>query len=530
MDPSTCERIAQSLQVLATDGSDTVDRSLLLEALGRLEPCWTDEDLLKILRAAGIEEDAPISCEAFTRWLFDESRQPAVATSSSALDLAKQRFPQLGEIPEVTKITDDMTVEFLTDVEGNWEYMVHFVSLSHVLFWDGEERGAWGPGQLCMREDGYLVFGGDAVDKGPGDIRVVKTLLSLKQRYWSRVFIVLGNRDICKLRFYAELASGEDGASFEEKGGAYWIPKPAPFPDYDDYLRENNLQRGHVSTVRWVLDCNMGCQTTTFKTRRHELALLGRSATDEAVVQSYRDAVDPGGADPWMLDLLRVGQLAVIVGDALFIHGGLYDDALGAVPGEEVPRDSMHSWAAALNAWKDVAFARVHFVPEQTPRFLQPSTAADDSDESPPPMAMKVSQILPHVWVMDEAVPQSLLDHVDQAFATDSRSTTTKEEYHGRPLTSRSIEFEMDETARPFFEMIAHCWGLSFEEPFNKFMVSDICGAGQSAHVDHINLDDLDGRNWKFLDLGLQSSEPRNPRKVVPTVTVVVYFNSVGGF
>lgn len=27
---------------------------------------------------------------------------------------------------------------------------------------------------------------GDAVDKGPGDIRVVKTLLSLKRRYWSR--------------------------------------------------------------------------------------------------------------------------------------------------------------------------------------------------------------------------------------------------------------------------------------------------------------------------------------------------------
>ena len=80
---------------------------------------------------------------------------------------------------------------------------------------------------------------GDAVDKGPGDIRVVKTLLSLKRRYWSRasrpqwkailnvnsdgasrvlgfperaamdvmgslqhtglckVFIVLGNRDLC---------------------------------------------------------------------------------------------------------------------------------------------------------------------------------------------------------------------------------------------------------------------------------------------------------------------------------------------
>ena len=42
-------------------------------------------------------------------------------------------------------------------------------------------------------------------------------------------------------------------------------------------------------------------------------------------------------------------------------------------------------------------------------------------------MAMKVSQILPHVWVMDEAVHESLLDHVDKAFATDGRSTTTKD-------------------------------------------------------------------------------------------------------
>ena len=42
-------------------------------------------------------------------------------------------------------------------------------------------------------------------------------------------------------------------------------------------------------------------------------------------------------------------------------------------------------------------------------------------------MAMKASQVLPHVWVVDEAVPESLLDHVDVAFATDGRSTTTKD-------------------------------------------------------------------------------------------------------
>ncbi|CAJ1432991.1 unnamed protein product [Effrenium voratum] len=247
---------------------------------------------------------------------------------------AKTRFPQLGEIPELPRITDDMTVEFLTDVEGNWDYFVHFVSLSQVLHWSGPERGAWGPGELMLRDQGYFVFGGDAVDKGPGDIRVVKTLLSLKRRYWSRVFIVLGNRDLCKLRFFAELQDGEDGSAFEAKGGAYWIPDPKPSPDYETYVQMHGLERGHVSTVKWILDCNMGCQKTTFGARRHELALLGGEGSDEAVVWSYRDSVDPYGSDPWMLDLLRVGQLAVILGDSLFVHGGLYEEAIGAMPGE----------------------------------------------------------------------------------------------------------------------------------------------------------------------------------------------------
>ena len=334
MDTAAAQRIAQSLQQLATgsgDSGDAVDRSVLLETLRSIEPSWTEENLTKILRAANLPEDQPVSCQAFTTWLFDLSRP---------------------EIPQIPRITDDMTVEFLTDVEGNWEYFVHFISLSSVLYWSGYDQGVWGPGELHLRDSGYLVFGGDAVDKGAGDIRVVKMLLALKRRYWSRVFIVLGNRDLCKLRFFAELQEGEDGGSFEEKGGAYWIPDPKPHPDYETYVQMHNLERGHVSTVRWILDCNMGCQTTTFNTRRHELALLGGLATDEAVVSSYRNAVDPSNSDPWMLELLRVGQLAVILGDALFVHGGVYDEALGQVPGESMAAD-MRDWADRLNAWKD---------------------------------------------------------------------------------------------------------------------------------------------------------------------------------
>lgn len=45
--------------------------------------------------------------------------------------------------------------------------------------------------------------------------------------------------------------------------------------------------------------------------------------------------MDPKSPDPWMLELLRVGQLALVLGDALFLHGGLYEEALGKVPDGE---------------------------------------------------------------------------------------------------------------------------------------------------------------------------------------------------
>ena len=79
--------------------------------------------------------------------------------------------------------SDDTLIEFITDVEGHWEYFLRLAHCSKVLYWDDEERGDWGPGILRLRSNGMLVFGGDAPDKGPGDIRLVKTLISLKKRF-----------------------------------------------------------------------------------------------------------------------------------------------------------------------------------------------------------------------------------------------------------------------------------------------------------------------------------------------------------
>jgi len=102
----------------------------------------------------------------------------------------------------------------------------------------------------------------------------------------------------------------------------------------------------------------MGCQNTTFKMRKRELAILTHDVvTDEDVVRSFRDSVDPAGKDPWMLNLIRVGQLAVILGPTLFVHAGVQAVALGLVPGCEKPLGTLLEWTAALNRWKDTQVA-----------------------------------------------------------------------------------------------------------------------------------------------------------------------------
>jgi len=241
-------------------------------------------------------------------------------------------------------------LEYITDVEGNWEYFCRYVEGSHILEWDGVERGAYGPGKLQMKPKGLLVFGGDACDKGPGDIRFARILLDLYFRYPGQVFIILGNRDINKLRFSAELEPGVEPMDF--------LPWDRNAKSLAEWCVEHGQEDTAVNRLRWMLHF-MGCQRTTFRTRKQELALLSstHSATDEAVLESFRASVDPDGKDPWMLTLLRVGKLALVLGDTLFVHGGFHEAVMEKVPGRLGDADDatgdIKRWADDLNAWKD---------------------------------------------------------------------------------------------------------------------------------------------------------------------------------
>jgi hypothetical protein len=81
---------------------------------------------------------------------------------------------------------------YVTDVEGNIDYFQRFVNLATTLSYNGD-------GELVLADGAYFIFGGDVVDKGLGDERLCRQLVSLKRKHPDRVFMLVGNRDLNKV-------------------------------------------------------------------------------------------------------------------------------------------------------------------------------------------------------------------------------------------------------------------------------------------------------------------------------------------
>ena len=117
---------------------------------------------------------------------------------------------------------DQFRIGYLSDIEGHWGYFLECVRRSNVLDWEDADdctpslSSALNEGggemnilfkRLTLRGNNtHFVYGGDTVDKGPGDIRLVRALVNLKRRYPDRVHLLVGNRDLNKLRLPSELS------------------------------------------------------------------------------------------------------------------------------------------------------------------------------------------------------------------------------------------------------------------------------------------------------------------------------------
>jgi hypothetical protein len=219
---------------------------------------------------------------------------------------------------------------YVTDVEGSLEYFHNFLRVSKVL---REERGRL----EFRRPDDSFVFGGDCFDRGTGDLVIARMLVDFKIRHPDRVHLLLGNRDINKMKLTAELHSSELARKPRDVPRPYYIPSGVKFFSFADYIARHEIppsqHHSAVPRLKWLLSHTMGC-IPTFELRRQELsnASPGKdlaAISDEDVVRSFLDSTKPGGA---VAEYLRHAQPVVVVEGTIFVHGAVNKHCVGFVP------------------------------------------------------------------------------------------------------------------------------------------------------------------------------------------------------
>ena len=187
---------------------------------------------------------------------------------------------------------DDFRIGYVADVEGHWDYFLEYVQRSNVLFWEEHEdhnnnlssstTNNFGITfkRLKLRPNTHFIYGGDSVDKGPGDIRLCRALVALKNAYPDRVHLLVGNRDLNKIRFSSELSDEDMERPIEDIKRPFWDPNAK---SYKEHLEE--IKQTHTATddyclddlntkaerLRWMLKHTLGCPDT-FEFRREEIA------------------------------------------------------------------------------------------------------------------------------------------------------------------------------------------------------------------------------------------------------------------
>jgi len=93
------------------------------------------------------------------------------------------------------------------------------------------------------------VFGGDLYDKGPYDIRLSQMLCDLKDKHPDRVWLLMGNRDINKLRLSSELCTPQEMERLHDGN-------TQNHPVKHDIVKSFSLWRLKSSLLHYLLFCH----------------------------------------------------------------------------------------------------------------------------------------------------------------------------------------------------------------------------------------------------------------------------------
>ena len=196
-----------------------------------------------------------------------------------------------------------MKIATLTDVEGRWNKIEDFVRDNPVVRLED--------GRLELEESGMLVFGGDAVDRGPAGRRILTMLVEAADRWPDRVILLAGNRDINKIRLARELTG---------------------------HPRAGAPEGNRPELLRWTLANTMGAGSAF----GHRQAELG--CTPDEVVDSFLEDLEPDGLIWRYLERARLGFRWE---HSLFLHGGVTPQNFGQIP-EASPAERVDAWLKGL--------------------------------------------------------------------------------------------------------------------------------------------------------------------------------------
>jgi hypothetical protein len=275
---------------------------------------------------------------------------------------------------------------YMTDIEGNLDYFLRCVRHQED---NNNNNGvlSYDQGQLDLVNPStdHFVYGGDVVDKGDGDIRLCRMLVALKQRYPNNVELLVGNRDLNKLRLSAELDE-VGNRHYQDIPGPHWDTNAPTLQQYLTSLADsssstttdNNLQAldTRVNRLQYMLRHTLGCPDT-FEFRRRELQILQTAGgddatdmdgnetgttdrtiiTDEQVVDSFLHEIEHGS----LWQYLNLAKVAVLIGNTFFCHGAVDRHTMRFIPdittrfhhpqapGPGVHVDSVIDWIDGLN-------------------------------------------------------------------------------------------------------------------------------------------------------------------------------------
>lgn len=227
-------------------------------------------------------------------------------------------------------------------------------------------------------KDALFVFIGDTPDHGPDSLNFLRFLVELKKAFPYNVVLLLGNRDINKLRFLTELGAGrnnvntrpvplkwlgmpfEDAAQKKTAGAETFV-----YSDADGLPMTSSP--GPIPKLKWMLENTMGA-ANAFNSRRQELQnLLGSNAAvnDDLVYKSLVEedlaaATGEDGKDGLMRQYLLLADMFFLhtPSKTLFVHGYVGESCLFKYPSTYSDNpikyenaDTILSWLEGINTW-----------------------------------------------------------------------------------------------------------------------------------------------------------------------------------